>query len=148
MSGIFTLAIECVGGRHFKEPYQFVLDVPVESTLGDLASYILGMLDFEDDDHLDEFYLANGTRGKKTWFTPDGEWDEDDAHVTDIRLSEIFPLPKHKKLYYFYDFGASWCFQITKQGRQTEALAANKYPCIVSETGERPKEFGDEEDWD
>lgn len=148
MNGIFTLAIDCVGGRHLKEPYQFVLEVPVESTLGDLASYILGMLDFADDGPLDEFYLANSTRGKKTWFTPDGEWDEDDAHVMVVRLSEIFPLPKHKKLYYLYDFGASWRFQISKQGRQTEALAADMYPCIVSETGNKPKEFGDAEDWD
>jgi hypothetical protein len=148
MSGIFTLTIKCVGGRYFKEPYQFVIEAPVELTLGDLSSYILSMVDFEEDDHLDEYYLANDTRGKKTWFTPDGEWDEDDAHVMDIRLSEVFPLPKHKKLYYFYDFGASWCFQITKQGKQTEALPVNEYPCIVSETGVKPKECGDDEDED
>lgn len=143
MSEIFTLGIECVGGRHFNKPYQFVLKVPVESTLGDLASDILDMLDFQDEDHLDEFYLANSKRGKKTWFTPTGEWDEDDAHVMDLRLSEIYPLPKNKKLYYLYDFGASWCFQITKKGRQTVALAGQEYPCLVSETGVKPKEFGD-----
>lgn len=147
MSGIFTLSIECVGGRYLKEPYRFVIEAPVELTLGDLASHILGMVDFEGD-HLDEFYLANGLRGKKTWFTPNGEWDEDDAHVMDIQLSAIFPLPKHKMLYYFYDFGASWCFQITKRGKEMKSQPEIEYPCIVSETGLKPKEFGDDEDWD
>ncbi len=145
MSGIFTLSIECVGGRYLTAPYQFVTDVPVELTLGDLASYILGMVDFDEDDHLDEFYMANNNRGKKTWFTPTGEWDDDDAHVMDLRLSEIYPLPRNRQLYYFYDFGASWCFRIIKQGRQTVSLAGQEYPCLVSETGVKPKEFGDEE---
>ena len=148
MSGIFTLSIECVGGRFLKEPYQFVIEAPVELTLGDLASHILWMVDFEEDDHLDEFYVANGLRGKKTWFTPDGEWDDDDAHVMDIKLSKVFPLPRNKMLYYFYDFGASWCFQITKRGKETKSQPKIEYPCIVSETGSKPKEFGDDEDWD
>lgn len=149
MSGIFKLAIECVGGMHLKAPYQFVLEAEVEATLGDLASSILDTLDFEEREHLDEFYLANNERGKRTWLTPDGKWDggDDDGQVMALRLSEIFPLPKNKKLYYFFDFGASWCFQISKQGKQTEALAAAQYPRVVSETGTKPKEFGDDDDW-
>ncbi|PWF48804.1 IS1096 element passenger TnpR family protein [Massilia glaciei] len=147
MSGIFTLSIECVGGMHLKGPYRFMIEAPVELTLGDLASHILGMVDF-DGDHLAVFYLANGPRGRKTWFTPNGEWDDDDAHVMDMRLSAVFPLPKHKKLYFFYDFGASWCFQITKRGKETKRQPEIEYPCIVSETGLKPKEFGDDEDWD
>ena len=146
MSAIFTLSIACVGGRHLKEPYQFVIEAPVALTLGDLASHILRIVDFEEDNHLDEFYLASGRGGKKTMLTPNGEWDADDAHVMALRLCEVFPLPKHKKLYYLYDFGASWRFQNTKQGRQTEALPANAYPRVVSETGVKPREFGD--DWD
>jgi hypothetical protein len=143
MSEIFTLSIECVGGRYLREPYQFVIEAPVELTLGDLASLILGMLDFEGD-HLDQFYLANGVRGKKTWFTSDDEWDDDDAHVMDIQLSAIFPLPKHKKLFYLYDFGASWRFQISKRGKATRSRPEIEYPCIVSETGLKPEEFGDD----
>jgi hypothetical protein len=148
MSGIFTLAIECVGGRHLNAPYKFVLAVLVESTLGDLASSILGMLDFDGDDHLDEFYLANNQRGKRTWLTPAGAWDEDGEHVKALRLADIFPLPKNKKLYYLYDLGACWRFQISKQGKQTEALADTPYPCVVSETGTVPQEYGDDEDED
>ena len=147
MSGIFTLSIVCVGGRYFKEPYQFLIKAPVELTLDDLASHILRMVDFKRDDHLDQFYLANSVRGQKTWFMQDGEWD-DDAHVMDMQLSAIFPLPKHKKLFYLYDFGASWRFQITKRGKETQSQPEIEYPCIVSETGSKPKEFGDEVNWD
>jgi hypothetical protein len=147
MSTFFTLSIECVGGRYFKGPYCFVIEAPVELTLGELASHILGMVDF-DGDHLAEFYLASGPHGRKTWFTRNGEWDEDDAHVFDIALSAIFPLPKNKKLYYFYDFGASWRFQITKSGKEIKCQPGTEYPCIVSDTGLKPTEYGDDEDWD
>lgn len=148
MSGIFTLLIECVGGRYLNGPYGFVIDAPVELTLGELASHILGMVEF-DGDHLAEFYLANGLGGKKTWFTPNGEWNDDDVRVMDMQLSEIFPLPKHKKLYYIYDFGASWCFQISKRGKETTWQPDIEYPCLLSETGLKPLEFGDDDDdWD
>jgi hypothetical protein len=58
MSAIFTLAIECVGGRYLNEPYHFIIEAPTELTLGNLASIILRTVDFEEDDHLDEFYFA------------------------------------------------------------------------------------------
>lgn len=148
MSAIFTMVIECVGGRYLNEPYQCVIQAPVGLTLGDLASHILGIVDFDGDDHMDEFYLANGTGGRKTSLTPDGEWSDDDADVKNMPLSDIFPLPKNKKLYYFYDFGASWCFQITKRGKETKAEPDIDYPCIMSETGVKPKEYGEDEEWD
>lgn len=148
MSGIFTLSIECVGGRYLNEQYQFVTEAPVELTMGDLASHILNVVDFEGD-HLAEFYLANGPRGRKTWLTPNGNWDEaDSARVTDIPLSAVFPLPKNKRLYFFYDFGASWCFQIAKRGKETNRQPEIEYPCVVSETGLKPNEFGDDEEWE
>jgi hypothetical protein len=52
-----------------------VLALPVESTLDELASYILGVVGF-DGDHLSSFLMANGPRSKRTWFSASGEWDE------------------------------------------------------------------------
>ena len=147
MSGVFTLSVACIAGRYLTEEYRFVLDVRADSTLDDLASFILGMVDF-DGDHLSEFYLANGLRGKKTWFTVDGEWDEDDGDVWDRRLCDIFPLGRNKKLYYVYDFGASWCFEIIKKGRETSALVGQEYPCIVTQQGAKPIEYGHDRDGD
>ena len=42
-----------------------------------------------------------------------------------IRLCDIFPLGRNKKLYYVYDFGSSWCFEVVKKGRETAALVAS-----------------------
>ena len=145
MNGILTLSIACVGGMYLTEEYRCVLEVPVDSTLADLASFVLGIADF-DGDHLDDFYLANSTRGKKTWFTADGKWDPDDSAMWELCLSKVFPLPKPKKLYYLYDFGNSWCFEITKKGKETIAHRDVEYPCIVEEIGRRPKQYGPELD--
>jgi hypothetical protein len=130
---------------HLTEGYRFVMEVPVDSTLAELASFILGMVNF-DTEHLDEFYLANSKRGKKTWFTTDGEWYKDDSAVEDICLSKIFPLPKPKKLFYLYDFGDSWCFEITKKGKEKLANPDVEYPCIVEEEGLKPEQYGREQD--
>lgn len=137
---IFTLAIECVAGMYYKDEYRFVIQIPTESTLEDLASCILGMIDF-DNEHASEFFLANGLRGKKIWLTADGEWDEDDSAMWDRRLSQIFPLPKHKKLFYIYDFGESWSFQITKKGKEMPALRDVEYPCYIEEIGTKPIQY-------
>lgn len=145
MNGILALSIVCVGGMHLTEDYRFVLEVPVNSTLAELASFILDVVNF-DDEHQDEFYLANSTRGKKTWFMTDGEMDEDDNAMWDLCLSKIFPLPKHKKLFYLYDFGDSWCFEITKKGKETLAQPDVEYPCIVEEVGIKPEQYGHEQD--
>ena len=147
MSAIFTLSIACVGGMYLTEEYRFVMDFPEDSTLAQLASDILGVVDF-DGDHMSAFYLANGLRGKKTWFTADGEWDDDDSRMLAMPLSEIFPLAKNKKLYYTYDAGASWLFEIRKQGKSSLPLAGLEYPRIVSQEGKKPSEYGPDADGD
>jgi hypothetical protein len=147
MRNIFNISIKCIEGRFFVEEFRFLLQMPMESTLEDLASCILGMVDF-DGDHASEFYLANARRGKKTWFTTDGEWDEDDSWMWRRRLSDIFPLPKHKKLFYIYDFGDSWLFEITKKGRQIPALPEIEYPRIVEKIGTKPEQYGGQPDED
>lgn len=65
MNKICTLSVTCVSGRYLSQAYRFVLAVPAESTLDELATCILEVVDF-DGDHLSIFYLANGLRGKRT----------------------------------------------------------------------------------
>jgi len=147
MHEIFTLSIVCVGGMYLEEEYAFVTEAPVDATLSDLASLILKTVAFDSNDHLDAFYLGTASSGRQTSLNPDGDWD-DDARVFRMTLSEVFPLPKNKKLYYLYDFGASWRFQITKRGKATMGQPGVAYPRIVSETGVKPKEYGEDEDDD
>jgi hypothetical protein len=140
MNKIHTLSITCLAGRHLSQAYRFVVAMPSEATLDDLAFCILDTLDF-DGDHLADFYVANTPRGKRTWFTPSGDW-EDGGNDLNPRLCDIFPLEKHKKLYFEYDPGASWRFEIARTGRETNAVAEQAYPYLVREEGVKPLEHG------
>lgn len=147
MSTIHTLSIACVSGRYLSQEYRFTLEVSTDFTLDELASLILRTVDF-DGDHLSCFYLANSAYGKKTWLTRDGEWDPSDSAVWHRCLADIFPLEKHKKLYYEYDAGASWRFQITKKGREKNAQAGVAYPRVIAQEGVKPLEYGPDEDFE
>lgn len=148
MSAILTLSITCVTGRYLTAPYRFTIKTRDDATLADLQSCILDMVNF-DGDHLADFYLANGPYGRQTFLTPDGEWDDDNDAIWKRRLADLFPLPKHKKLYYLYDMGASWRFEISKRGVPRAALPGGTYPLLVSEEGIKPLEYGaDDEDED
>ncbi|MBD8529542.1 MULTISPECIES: hypothetical protein [unclassified Massilia] len=141
MDKIFTLSISCIAGAYLSQAYRFELALAAESTLDELASYILDVVDFEGD-HLSSFHLANGPGGRRTWLTARGAWDEDDEEARDLRLCDLYPLEKHKKLYYDYDPGARWCFEIVRKGRATNAVAGQDYPCLLREEGVKPLEYG------
>lgn len=145
MTKICTLSVTCLYGRYLFEDYRFVLAMPAESTLDQLASSILRTCNF-DGDHLADFYMANNpTGGRRIMFTSNGEWDGD-SRVHETRLCDVFPLEKHKKLYYRYDLGASWIFQIARKGREKDAVAGQAYPYLVLEEGVKPLEYGSDED--
>jgi hypothetical protein len=145
MSYIFSLTIDCVAGPYLKEPYKFVLEIPDDAWLGDLEAWILDVVGF-DDEHLSDFYIASSVYGKRTTITSDPESAEDHGGQTILCLSELFPLPKNKKLYYLYDYGRSWYFQISKMRKSGTRLAGQEYPRLVSETGIKPLQYGEDED--
>ncbi len=145
MKAIYTLSIECVFGMYLKESFLRVVEVPSDMTLGDLHALIKDLTGF-DDDHLSTFYTANTLRGKKVWFTESGEWEDDDdaedgASLWDIPLHDVFPLPKHKKLYYWFDFGDDWMFEIRKKGKDGTPASATRYPRVIHEEGPKPEQY-------
>jgi hypothetical protein len=142
MQHIFTLDINCISGMYLTEPYEFRIQVPATWTLADLANYLLLTMEF-DGDHLAQYYLAATPSGRKTWFGSAGGTER-----SDLSLNKIFPLPKHKKLFYLYDFGASWKFKISKQGKVTTAIPGIEYPCLLATHGTKPLEYGDDGDSD
>ena len=63
------------------------------------------------------------------------------AHL-ETKINNLFPLPKNKKLYYWFDFGDDWKFQITKsRKKQKEPVPNERYPKIVSESGIKPEQY-------
>ncbi len=141
---VLTLSIQCVSGAYFNEPFLRVAEIPSDRTLGDLHFFMLDLTGF-DDDHPSTFYAANTLRGRRVWFTETGEYDERhdamDGPLWDIPLDNIFPLPPHKKLYYWFDFGDDWIFEIRKKGKAQPPQARVKYPRVIHEDGPKPEQY-------
>jgi len=106
MTSILTLSITYISGTYLAEDYRFALALPADSTLDVLEGSILDVLDF-DGDQLSYFYVANTPYGKWVWTTNLSD-EEGDADLSTIRLCDLSPLERHKKLFYRYDRGADW----------------------------------------
>jgi hypothetical protein len=123
------------------------LSTPAATTLGQLAKAILDTVDF-DHDHLDEFYIASSAYGKRSALVSKTRAELADEQVTDITLSEILPLPKKKKLYYLFDPGDGWRFEITASGKTATAMADKSSTHILEQSGVRPLQYGGNTDED
>jgi hypothetical protein len=133
MSTIYTLSIECVYGTYLEEPFIRVVEVPFDMTLDDLHEYILKLTKF-DHEHLSDFYISSSPNGIKKWFGGNDEY-------YDVPLNQVYPLPKHKKLYYIYDFGDNWTFEIRRKSSGKKAIHGTKYPRIIKSEGPMPEQY-------
>jgi len=145
MKTIYTLSIECVWGAYLKDRFLRIVEVPTDMTLGEMHFLMQDLTGF-DDDHMSTFYAANTLRGKKVWLTDSGEWEEghdavDGGPLWDIPLHNVFPLPKHKKLYYWFDFGDDWKFEIRKKGKDGTPVSGVKYPRVIHKEGPKPEQY-------
>lgn len=133
---IWTLNVKLVRGLYAKGPWAGSIALDSTSTLEDLHYAIQRAVDF-DADHLYEFFLARTERSlDRTRFD-----DEDDALFTRT-IESLFPLPKDRRLYYLFDYGDSWVFQIARARNQPfEADPGVEYPRLVSEKGARPDQY-------
>lgn len=149
MKTIFTLSIECVWGAYLKEPFLRVVEVPSDMTLGEMHSFMQDLTGFEDD-HMSTFYSANTHSGEKVWFTESGECEEGhddiDGPLWDIPLHQVFPLPKDRKLIYWFDFGDDWTFEISKKGKDGTPAPGAKYPRVIQEEGPKPEQYPEYEE--
>ena len=127
MSSIQTLSITAVSGAHLAAYYRFALALQAESTLDELEACILDVLDF-DSDHLSQFYVANSAHGKRVWSTDLG-YQGEDVTASTTRLCDIYPLGRHKKLYYRYDLGRIGISRLSGKARRQEPWKVNLIPC-------------------
>lgn len=136
---LWILRIECVGGAYYSSEWIRRVEIDSNSSLSDLQYHINKMIDF-DFDHLYDFYASRTFRSKKLWFTEDGEFNSD-IDYNSIPLSNIYPLPKSLKLYYFFDYGDSWTFEIRRERKKVHRDPNIKYPRIVEAIGENPEQY-------
>lgn len=134
---------------HNKRIYSKI-DVHSESLWEDLHLAIQKAIGFEND-HLYSFFLTGeGTKSiRKRMDAPEVACplaDPADYVTTRTRVGDI-ELNEKEKLYYLFDYGDEWWFELTvtdiKDGGEEE-----HYPAIKMVKGPLPEQYPDCEEWD
>ena len=112
-------------------PWIREIEVREDFTLRQLHKYIQKIVNF-DDDHLYEFFIGKHPRNRLK-VVPKSR-----------KLNEIYPITGYK-LYYLFDFGDDWLFEIKKSRKQIIEDSKLKYPRIVKAIGENPEQYPDYE---
>ncbi len=137
---IWTFKIELLMGAFKQSNWQATIELDSSSTLEDIHFIIQQAVDF-DNDHLYEFYVSRTpTSHDKTQF------DDENEEVYTTTIGSIYPLGKNKNLYYFFDYGDSWLFKLTKSRKKPHPpVKGVKYPRVLEEIGHKPDQYPD---WD
>ncbi len=139
---IITLKLQSAYGSFDEESEVWYRMIEMESTsnLEILHLAIQEAVDF-DNDHLYEFFIANsiGSSEKE-------RFDDDNQGLWEYSIGDLFPLPKHKKLFYLFDYGDSWYFRLTKSRKKPKQKEAGiSYPRVVEILGKNPEQYSDYE---
>lgn len=143
---IWTLRIECIFGIYLEKECIRTIEINSRSSLLDLHDFILDAVSF-DRDHLFEFYVGRNFQNRKVVFEEGFDWEANADIYAETTLEQIYPLPKSCKLYYHFDFGDDWYFEIRKNRKKPgEPEKGVKYPRIVESIGPAPQQYGRWED--
>lgn len=139
MEEIYTLTIELESGMYAEARWKRVIEIPETTDLYDLHLYIQKMIEF-DNDHLFEFFVGRNWRNRKRVFGDEDEFGFEERESLDTMLNQVYPLGG-MKLYYHFDFGDSWMFEI-KKGRKKKSVETEiDYPRVIASDGENPEQY-------
>lgn len=131
---LFTLNIaniwDPVEDKNF---WEAAIEAPDICSLFDLHLFIQNTIDFGDD-HLFEFYAGRNDRNRKIIFSEECGYPDDDNVYENILLKDVYPL-NGLKLYYLFDFGDNWLFEIRRSRKKAIPLSDTEYPRVVTENG-------------
>ncbi len=138
---ILKLSIECVRGYYLREPCIRVIEIEDDENLYSLHEAIQDAVDFERD-HPFGFYVANSSSpwAQKHWISRDEKWERVEAKLMRTKLKDIYPLGR-KKLYYLFDFGDMWTFEIRKARGAKKPGKGIEYPRVVESVGPVPEQY-------
>ena len=136
---IITLKLESVfffNNDEESEEWYRMIEIDSESDLEVLHLAIQDSIDF-DNDHMYEFFIADSIRSSKKQ-----RFDDENEGLWNYSVGELFPLPKHKKLFYLFDYGDSWYFRITKPRKNpTQKESGGEYPRVIKQVGKNPEQY-------
>ncbi len=124
--------------------WKTIIEVPDIYSLFDLHLFIQLIINF-DNDHLFEFYAGRNDRNRKIEFSDSPGYPDDGGDYESILLKDIYPL-KGLKLYYLFDIGDNWLFEIRKNRKKAKVQQDTKYPHIVSDNGIKLRQYYDEDE--
>ena len=114
------------------EPWVREVEVKESFTLEQLHNYIQEIVEF-DNDHMYEFCIGKSPRNRSEQIS------------IGKKLNEIYPLTGYK-LYYLFDFGDEWLFQIKKSRKRVPLDSSVSYPRIIKSTGVNPEQYPEYEE--
>jgi hypothetical protein len=122
------------------------MEIDSQSSLLELHDAIQEAVDF-DGDHLFEFFAGRNWRNRKLVFENSFDWEASFDIYDTITLEQVYPLPKSCKLYYHFDFGDDWYFEIKlSRKRPQEPEVDVTYPRIIEVIGPNPAQYGQYEE--
>ncbi len=139
---IWTLKIKVYG---MKPECSRLIEIDSGADFLDLHEAIQNAVNFEND-HMFEFYVGRTPRNRAFSIGGEPDWDNFDPIETysSVHLKDVWPLPDKMKLFYLFDFGDRWFFQITKTRRKDkEPEFGVTYPRVVESIGESPEQYPD-----
>ena len=137
---IQTIEIVLIEGIYFEQPWSCTIEISLDHSLEVLHLAIQNAVDFEND-HLYEFIVGSNPRARSTI---NFDCQSDDIYETTVQ--KLLEGSKGKKVFYYFDFGDSWLFQLKKSRKKPVTENSDKfYPRVVSENGKKPTQYPD---WD
>ena len=75
-------------------------------------------------------------------FVDDLECEDAFDAYADISLEEVYPLARGLKLFYHFDFGDDWYFEIARSRKQpTQVVRGVRYPRVIKKVGPNPEQY-------
>jgi len=122
-----------------------VIEIDSKASFLQLHEAIQKAVDF-DNDHLFQFY--HGSHPDQHAYTIGGEpsWNGYNPanRYRKINIAGTWPLPTGYKLYYLFDFGGRWIFQINKTRHKDKTPQPGiTYPQVIETKGKNPEQYSD-----
>ena len=125
-----------------------VIEIKSSATFLDLHEAIQDAVDFNND-HLFEFFIGRHPGNRAYGIGGEPNWDSFNPVKTynKVDISEVWPLPQGMKLYYLFDFGDQWVFQINKTRHKDKTPEPGAtYPRLIEAKGKNPEQYPDWEE--
>lgn len=143
---IWNLRIECISGPYLDNEFVRTIEIDSKSSLLDLYDIIQDTVAF-DRDHLFEFFVGRNPRDRKLVFGKNFGLEISIDIYSKTTIEQLYPLPKGCRLYYHFDFGDDWYFEIRKSRKKPrEPEKGIQYPRIIESIGPTPQQYGSWED--